>query len=49
MDTPSARDSVRQVPARDGGEAIDIVVDFLTPRDAEIVKNNSPLISDFAV
>ena len=40
---------VRQVPARDGGEAIDVVVDFLMPRDAEIVKNNPPLISDFAV
>lgn len=30
---------VRQVPARDGGEAIDVVVDFLMPRDAEIVKS----------
>lgn len=40
---------VRQVPARDGGEAIDVVVDFLMPRDAEIVKNDPPLISDFAV
>src|SRR6218665_133184 len=40
---------VRQVPARDGGEAIDVVVDFLMPRDAEIVKNDSPLINDFAV
>jgi hypothetical protein len=39
----------RQVPARDGGEAIDVVVDFLMPRDAEIVKNDPPLISDFAV
>ncbi len=40
---------VRQVPARDGGQAIDVVVDFLMPRDAEIVKNDPPLISDFAV
>lgn len=40
---------VRQVPALDGGPAIDIVVDFLMPRDAEIVKNNPPFISDFAV
>ena len=40
---------VRQVPARDDGEAIDVVVDFLMPRDAEIVKNDPPLISDFAV
>jgi hypothetical protein len=40
---------VRQVAARDGGDAIDVVVDFLMPRDAEIVKNNPPLISGFAV
>lgn len=40
---------VRQVPARDGGDEIDVVVDFLMPRDAEIVKNHPPLISDFAV
>jgi hypothetical protein len=40
---------VRKVPARDGGEAIDIVVDFLMPRDAEIVKNDPPLVADFAV
>ncbi|CAH0442358.1 hypothetical protein LMG9673_03172 [Ralstonia pseudosolanacearum] len=40
---------VRQVPAQDGGAPIDVVVDFLMPRDAEIVKNIPPLISDFAV
>lgn len=40
---------VRKVPTRDGGNAIDIIVDFLMPRDAEIVKNVPPLISDFAV
>ena len=40
---------VRRVAARNGGDAIDVVVDFLMPRDAEIVKNNPPLISDFAV
>ena len=40
---------VRQVPADDGGEPIDIVVDFLMPRDAEIVKNVPPLINEFAV
>jgi hypothetical protein len=40
---------VRRVPVRDGGEAIDIVVDFLMPRDAEIVKNDPPLVADFAV
>ena len=40
---------VRQVPAADGGGPIDIIVDFLMPRDADIVKNVPPLISDFAV
>lgn len=40
---------VRQVPTEDGGAPIDIIVDFLMPRDAEIVKNVPPLISDFAV
>jgi hypothetical protein len=40
---------VRTVPATDGGPAIDIVVDFLMPRDAEIVKNNPPLVPGFAV
>jgi hypothetical protein len=40
---------VRQVPAQDGGVSIDIIVDFLMPRDAEIVKNRPPLINDFAV
>ena len=40
---------VRQVPAATGGEPIDIIVDFLMPRGAEIVKNVPPLSSDFAV
>jgi hypothetical protein len=40
---------VRQVPAQDDGAPIDIIVDFLMPRDAEIVKNVPPLISEFAV
>lgn len=40
---------MRQVPATDGGGPIDVVVDFLMPRDAEIVKNAPPLISEFAV
>ena len=39
---------VRQVPTQDGGTPIDVIVDFLMPRDAEIVKNMPPLISDFA-
>lgn len=38
---------VRQVPGEGG--PIDIIVDFLMPRDADIVKNVPPLISDFAV
>lgn len=40
---------VRQIPAKDGGPPIDIIVDFLMPRHAEIVKNVPPLINDFAV
>lgn len=40
---------VRQVPAADGGAPIDVVVDFLMPRDADIVKNRPPLIDNFAV
>lgn len=40
---------VRQVPAQDDGPPIDVVVDFLMPRDANIVRNVPPLISDFAV
>jgi Nucleotidyl transferase AbiEii toxin, Type IV TA system len=40
---------VRRVPAYDGGVAIEVIVDFLMPRDAEFVKNVPPLISDFAV
>jgi hypothetical protein len=40
---------VRTVPAQDGGQPIDIIVDFLMPRDAEIVKNSPPLVADFAV
>jgi hypothetical protein len=40
---------VRQVQVTDGGAPIDVVVDFLMPSDAEIVKNVPSLISDFAV
>jgi hypothetical protein len=40
---------IRQIPATDGGDPIDVIVDFLMPRDAEIVKNKPPLIEDFAV
>ena len=40
---------VRTVPARDGGPDIDVVVDFLMPREATIAKNVPPLVADFAV
>lgn len=40
---------VRAVPIPDDGAPIEIVVDFLMPRDAEIVKNDPPLIDSFAV
>ena len=40
---------VRTVPAGDDGPDIDVVVDFLMPRDAEITRNIPPLISQFAV
>ncbi|MCX7230148.1 MAG: hypothetical protein NTW15_14330 [Burkholderiales bacterium] len=40
---------VRQVAPADGAGHIDVIVDFLMPRDAEIVKNVPPLVSDFAV
>lgn len=40
---------VRSVPARDGGPAIDVVVDFLMPRDAKFKRNKPPLIEKFAV
>ena len=40
---------VRTVPAGDGEPDIDVVVDFLMPRDAEITRNTPPLISQFAV
>lgn len=40
---------VRRIAAQDAGPPIDVVIDFLMPRDADIVKNVPPLISDFAV
>lgn len=40
---------VRQVPPSDDGDSIDVIVDFLMPRDAEIVKNTPPFIDNFAV
>lgn len=40
---------VRQVPAQDEGAAIDVIVDFLMPRDAEIIQNKPPILTEFAV
>lgn len=40
---------VRTVPSKDEGGEINVVVDFLMPRDAEIIKNQPPLLSNFAV
>ena len=40
---------MRTVPAPDGGADIDVVVDFLMPRDATIAKNAPPLVANFAV
>ena len=40
---------IRTVPARDGGPHMDVVVDFLMPRDAAIAKNVPPLLANFAV
>ena len=39
---------VRTVPARDNGDDINVVVDFLMPRDATIAKNAPPLMANFA-
>ena len=39
---------IRTVPARDPGPNIDIVVDFLMPRDAVIARNEAPILDDFA-
>ena len=40
---------VRNVPAKDGGEAINVVVDFLRPINVDIARNRPPLIEKFAV
>ena len=40
---------VRQIATADGGAPIDVIIDFLMPKDADIVKNVPPLISEFAV
>lgn len=40
---------VRSIDVGDGGDPIDVVVDFLMPRDAVVTKNKPPLVEDFAV
>jgi hypothetical protein len=40
---------VRQIDPGDGGAPIDVVIDFLMPRDAKVKKNDPVLIEDFAV
>lgn len=41
---------MRRVPAKeDGAPPIDVLIDFLMPRRAEVVKNVPPLVEDFAV
>lgn len=40
---------VRTVPAQDGGPDIDVVIDFLMPRDAVIAGKAPPLLTNFAV
>lgn len=40
---------VRRIEPTDEGDTIDIVVDFLMPRDAVIDRNKPPIIEDFAV
>ena len=40
---------MRTVPAPDEGADIDVVVDFLMPRDATLGKNAHPLVANFAV
>ena len=40
---------VRTITPADGGNPIDVIVDFLMPRDAVIEKNKPPIVEDFAV
>ncbi|AUU93305.1 nucleotidyl transferase AbiEii/AbiGii toxin family protein [Phytobacter diazotrophicus] len=40
---------IRKVKASDGGNDIDIIIDFLRPRNVAIEKNAEPLIANFAV
>lgn len=40
---------VRQVAPKDGGEPIEVIIDFLMPRDVKLEKNKPPLLENFAV
>jgi len=40
---------VREVPVTDGGAPINIIVDFLMPRDTVVEKRETPLVEGFAV
>ena len=40
---------VRQVDPKDGGPPIDVIVDFLMPRDVKLTKHKPALIDNFAV
>ena len=39
----------RTVPTDDDGASVNVIVDFLMPRDAVIARNNPPLVNNFAV
>lgn len=39
----------RQIQPDDGGPAIEVIVDFLMPRSAVVIKNIPPLVQNFAV
>lgn len=40
---------VRTIELPDGGPAIEVIVDFLMPKEAKVVKNRPPIIEDFRV
>jgi len=40
---------VRTITAAEGGPPIEVIVDFLMPRDADISKNSPPVIDNFVV
>src|SRR5208337_4978708 len=40
---------VRQIDPKDGGATIDVIIDFLMPREVTLKKNKPVLIDNFAV